>query len=98
MSQRKEDPDTQCGFFKAETEAFGGQTYYVLAFARDAQGRKVKSHRGIQSRNKAAYYRLVRPCTGFSQKDMPREGEHTPAFSTHDSDLCTLSGFCFQHA
>ena len=51
--------------------------FYVLAFPRDAQGRKVKSQRGMKGRNsKAAYYRLVRPCTGFGQKDMPRDGEH----------------------
>ena len=78
VQQRQEDPDTQCGFFRAEVEGFGGRVFYVLAFPRDAQGRKVKAHKGMKGRhNKAAYYRLVRPCTGFVQKDMPSDGTHT---------------------
>ena len=73
--QKKEDPDTVCGFYRAEVEGFGGRVYYVLAFPRDAQGRRIKADKNLKGRNnRADYYRLVRPCTGFNSKDMPKQG------------------------
>ena len=75
--QRAEDPETQAGFY----ETFNGnRTHHVLALPRDAQGRKLQTTRqtGRRGKNKASYWRLVRPASGFSDKDMSYDGVWTP--------------------
>ena len=74
--QRKEDPDTQCGFFRQVVD-HNQRTYYVLALPRDAQGRKLKTQRSRNGRikSRAAYYRIVRPAAGFSSDDMSSDSK-----------------------
>ncbi len=74
--QRKEDPDTQCGFFRQVVD-HNQRTYYVLALPRDAQGRKLKTKRSRSGRieSRAAYYRIVRPAAGFSSDDMSSDSK-----------------------
>jgi len=74
--QRKEDPDTQCGFFRQVVD-HTQRTYYVLALPRDAQGRKLKTKRSRNGRieSRAAYYRIVRPAAGFSSDDMSSDSK-----------------------
>ena len=72
--QRAENPETQAGFFQSCNSM---RAYHVLALPRDAQGRKLKRIRdksGRLKKVKAAYYRLVRPATGFCNGDMNAEG------------------------
>ncbi|DBA72580.1 TPA: hypothetical protein ACH3X2_010333 [Trebouxia sp. C0005] len=75
--ERKEDPDTQCGFFRQVVD-HNQRTYYVLALPRDAQGRKLKTQRSRNGRikSRAAYYRIVRPAAGFSSDDMSSDKFH----------------------
>ena len=49
-----------------------GRLYHVLGLPRDAQGRKLKTKNAFGGRgvNRAAYYRVIRPASGFSSKDM----------------------------
>ena len=76
LLQRKEDPDTQCGFFRQVVD-HTQRTYYVLALPRDAQGRKLKTKRSRNGRieSRAAYYRVVRPAAGFSSDDMSSDSK-----------------------
>ena len=71
LLQKKEDPDTLCGFYKMQNEQ-NGRLYHVLGLPRDAQGRKLKTKNAFGGRgvNRAAYYRVIRPASGFSSKDM----------------------------
>lgn len=67
--QRKEDPDTLCGFYKVEVE-HTGRTYHVLGLPRDAQGRRLKKNAfARRGGNRAAYYRVMRPASGYSSTD-----------------------------
>jgi len=87
--QRKEDPDTQCGFFRQVVD-HNQRTYYVLALPRDAQGRKLKTKRSRSGRieSRAAYYRIVRPAAGFSSDDM----------SSDSKFMMTAGSKCLQRA
>ena len=82
--QRKEDPDTQAGFY---TTCNSARTWNVLALPRDAMGRKlkrVKDRRGNLMKAKADYYRIIRPATGFSSEDLSASGVlQTPTMTRH---------------
>ena len=73
--QRKEDPDTLSGFYRQKVE-HTGRIYHVLALPRDAQGRKLKKNAfAKRGGNRAAYYRVMRPASGFSSTDYDAESK-----------------------
>lgn len=75
MLQRKEDPHTLCGFYR-QTVEHTGRIYHVLALPRDAQGRKLKKNAfAKRGGNRAAYYRVMRPASGFSSTDYDAKSE-----------------------
>ena len=71
--KRKEDPNTLSGFYRQKVE-HTGRIYHVLALPRDAQGRKLKKNAfAKRGGNRAAYYRVMRPASGFSSTDYDAE-------------------------
>ncbi|KAK9822510.1 hypothetical protein WJX81_008146 [Elliptochloris bilobata] len=65
--EQEADPQTFSGFYKNVNSA-NGVLSFVLAIERDAHGRKLRRSKG--RRPQPAYYRLIRPATGFSPTDM----------------------------
>lgn len=81
--QRKEDPDTLCGFYRVKVE-HTGRIYHVLALPRDAQGRKLKKTAfARRGGNSAAYWRVMRPASGFSSTDYDADSKFCLLLMAH---------------
>ena len=88
--QKKEDPDTLCGFYRVKVE-HTGRIYHVLALPRDGQGRRLKKNAfARRGGNRAAYYRVMRPASGFSSTDYDAESKFQ-VFCTEARIIITTS-------
>eukprot|EP00798_Chlamydomonas_sp_ICE-L_P014788 gene14788-20838_t len=85
--EKEEDPNTfSCFAFHANVRS--GKRTYVLAIERNERGRRIKNQKG---KKKPAYFKIIRPCTGFAPGDTPykefnRDWEPLPD-SEVDDDL-----------